>query len=563
MSQAPIHIPLTRRGFLTVAGATTAGVALASCSSGGEGGNRPNPRDAVELELPTYVAPPEIPGGLVSDVEGMPAIYTQPISEYTDSVTEVPLSGGEVTTFQVLWGAPPQDAPANEYWVSLNERLGGEFKPTLVAFDTYNEKMATTIASGEIPDLSFVQDTNAVAAQAIGDGVFADLSEVLAGDGILQWPNLANVASNAWTASAKNGHIFGVPNEDPYLTNFPAIRYDLMAAAGHDAIPDDADGYLQMMSDIAALGSVNGKQHWGIAAFDGKAQSYVEWMFRAGTTWQVDDAGKVVNIIETDAYADVLAFHNSMWNAGVYHPDALALATQGNQAAELFTNGQVALTVDSFNGFFGAGILRDTVDITPGAAPGLFVPPAFDGGELLIQRNDGYWGMVAISAKAAEDPERLAELLNVINYWRAPDGSSEALFIHTGLEGYNFEFGADNEIVDLGDEAANADRAALQWLGAFKSPSFNIPANALEFVDNFRESVEVLIAATVPSPVVGIYNEPAVENGSRMSEVDTDYRGGIVSGRMELSAIEEYRQAWRAAGGDAVRDAYQAALDEA
>ncbi|MFD6178614.1 MULTISPECIES: extracellular solute-binding protein [unclassified Isoptericola] len=553
--------PLTRRGFLTLAGMGAATVALTSCSSGAAG--RPSPRESVALKPPTYVAPPALDGGIVSSVDGMPAIYTQPIEKYFDSVDAAPLAGGAVTTFQVLWGSPPRKAPDNEYWADLNERLGGEFKPTLVAFDTYNEKMATTIASGEVPDLSFVQDQSAVAAKAIDDGVFADLTEVLAGDKILQWPNLANVATNAWTASSKNGHIFGVPNEDPYLTNFPAIRWDAVEATGADEIPSDAAGFLELMTEIAALKSVHGKQLWGIAAFDGKIQSVVQWMFRTGTTWQLDDAGKLVNVIETDAYADALKYHNDLWKAGVYHPDALALATQGNKAAEMFTNGQVAITVDSFNGFFGASILRDTTDTTKGADPRLFVPPAVDGGDLVVERNAGYWGMVAISAKAAEDPKRLTELLNVINYWRAPDGSTEALFINSGKEGFNWEFGKGHAVTDLGDQAANDDRAALQWLGAFKSPSFVVPQTSLDFVDNFKESVEPLVAATVPSPVVGLYNEASISNGARLSEIDTDYRNGIVSGRMPLDAVDEYRDAWRKAGGDAVRDEYQAALDKA
>ncbi|WP_242496317.1 extracellular solute-binding protein [Xylanimonas protaetiae] len=324
-------LPLSRRHFLGLAGLGAAAVALAACSPSGAaaGARRANLSETVKLQLPTYVAPPALEGGIVSKVEGMPAIYTQPIQKYFDSVTSKPLTGGSVTTFQVLWGAPPRKVPDNQYWADLNERLGGEYTPTLVASDTYNEKMATTIASGSIPDLSFVQDATAVAAKAIGDGVFADLSEVLAGDKILQWPNLANVGTNAWKASAKNGRIFGVPNENPYLTNFPAIRWDLVQAAGFDALPKDAAGFLEMMTAIAGLGSALGKEVWGIPAFDGKWQSVVSWMHQVGTTWQLDDKGKLVHMIETDAYADALKYHNDLFKAGVYHPDALALATQG------------------------------------------------------------------------------------------------------------------------------------------------------------------------------------------------------------------------------------------
>ncbi|ACQ82281.1 hypothetical protein Bcav_4040 [Beutenbergia cavernae DSM 12333] len=549
-----------RRTFLGLSGASALAVTLAACGEGGGGGG-PQAREEVELALPTYAAPPEVPGGIVSDVEGMPVMFTEPFQEYFDSVEAPPLSGGEVSTFQVLWGAPPRDKPDNEYWVELEERLGGTFAPTLVAFDTYNEKMATTIASGDIPDLLFVQDSNAVAAKAIDDGVFADLSEVLAGDNILEWPNLANVGTNAWKASAKNGHIFGVPNEDPYISQFPAIRWDAMEAAGFDEMPEDAEGFLEMMTAIAELGELHGKPIYGIGAFEGRAQAMVEQMFRAGTTWQLDGDGNLINIIETDVYEQVLDFQNRMWQAGVYHPDALALASQGNQAAEMFTNGQSCIWTDAFQGFFGSQILNDVAELTPGAEARLFVPPAFDSGDIVVQRNDGYWGMVAISAKAAEDPERLKELLGVINYWRAPDASTEARFIHSGVEGWNWDLGDNNELVGIDDPAAQADRAALQWLGAFKSPSYTIAENNLPYVDNFREVAETLIPLSVPNVTVGLYNEAVGANGAAMSEVDTDYRGGIVSGRMPLSALEDYREAWRAAGGDAVRDEYQAALD--
>lgn len=549
--------PFGRRTLLGAAGAGSL-AALAGCSST----HHSTPRTATELKLPDYVAPPVLKGGIVSKVEGMPTTYTTPIESYTDTVDQVPVSGGKVTTFQVLWGSPPQALPKNKYWADLNRRLGASYTPTLASFDTYNDKLATTIASGDVPDLTFVQDQNAIGAKAIDDGVFADLSDVLGGEGVKQWPHLANVGTNAWKASAKNGHIFGVPNENPYLTNFPGLRWDLMKLAGHDTLPADTDGFLDMLTGIAKLKKAHGKEVWAIGAFDGEIQTVVQWMFRAGTTWQVDDAGKVVNIIETDTYEQVLEYLATMWKAGVFHPDALALATQPAKVNDMFDHGQLAFTYDSYQGFLDSGIYWKAGRSTKGAEVRLFVPPAVDGGKLVIERDAGYWGFVAVSAKAAKDDKRLTELLNVANYWRSPEGSTEELFITTGLKGYNYKFGKNNEIVDLGDKQANANRAALQWLGCFASPSYRLTGHKLQYLDNFRTTVEKLISYTVPSPVVGLYNKAQVEKGAKLSSIDTDYRGAIVSGRKPLSALKDYRTAWRQAGGDAVRKEYQTALDK-
>lgn len=547
----------SRRAAFGIGATAFAVTSLAACSSGGGGGGGTSGFEEQELQLPTYVEPPVPEGGIASEVEGMPMIFTAPLKEYFKSVEEVPGSGSEVKTFQVLWAAPPRPREQNDYWQELENRLNVTFNPTLTASDGYNDKLSTTVASGDIPDLSFIQDNDPIGQRALQDGAFADLSEVLAGDNILQWPNLANVASNAWQVSSKNGHIYGVPNENPYLTNFPIIRADLMRMAGHDSMGTTADEWLQVMTDIGALKQAHGKQIWGMAGINGTAQAMFEWMFRAGTTWQVDDAGKVINVLQTEAFEKVMEFENKLWEAGVIHPDGI-----GGDLPDMFTPGQIALSVDSFSGFFGNPIIGQVVEATPEAELEFFVPPAFDGGDLVIQRDDGYWGIVAISAAAAEDEERMHELLNILNYWRAPFGSEENLFITTGTEGVNYEFGPDNEITPLGNEQADSDRLALQWLGAFASPTYSIPGSLTDYVDNFKSTMETLISATVPNPIAGIVAPSAASLNAKLDSLNTDYRNGFITGRRPLSEMQAYRDAWLQGGGQTLCDEYTEALDK-
>lgn len=554
MTSSPVFRP-SRRSLFGLGATALAATGLASC---GGGSSSSGGFDDQELKLPTYVAPPTPDGAITSDVEGMPMIMTSPIQEYFTSVEEAPGSGEEVTSFQVLWAAPPRPREKNDYWQGLEERLNVTFNPTLTAADGYNDKFATTIASGKVPDLSFVQDTDAIGQRALSDGAFADLSEVLAGDNILQWPNLANVSTNAWKVSSKNGHIYGVPNENPYLTNFPIIRSDLMKLAGHDSMGSNTDEFLQVMTDIAGLKKAHGKQVWAMAGIPGIVQGMFEWMFRAGTTWQLDDSGKVINVLMTDAFEQVMEFENKLWDAGAIHPDGI-----GGDLGDLFTPGQIALSVDSFSGFFGNPIIAQVIDATPDAELEFFVPPAFDGGELVIQRDDGYWGIVAISAEAAEDEERLHELLGVLNYWRAPYGSEEALFIHTGTEGVNYEFGDDHETVGLGDEQADSDRLALQWLGCFHSPIYNIPPTLSDYVENFQTSMETLIGYTVPNPTAGIIAPSAASLNPKLDSINEDYRNGFVTGRRPLSEMQAYRDAWLKGGGQTLCDEYTEAIDKA
>lgn len=557
MTQHHIHtFKPTRRTTLGLGAAAIALTGLAACGGSGKSGGSGGFNEQ-ELKLPTYIEPKLPEGGITSDVEGMPTIFTTPIKEYFKSVDKAPGSGAEVTTFQVLWAAPPRPREKNDYWKSLEERLNVKFAPTLVASDGYNDKLSTTVASGKIPDLTFVQDTDAIGQRALEDGAFADLSEVLAGDNIKKWPNLANVATNAWKVSSKNGHIYGVPNENPYLTNFPIIRKDLLKLAGHDSMGSNTDEWLQVMTDIAKLKEAHGKQIWGMAGIDGKAQAMFEWMFRAGTTWQLDDSGKITNVLMTDAFEQVMEYENKLWKAGVIHPDGI-----GGNLPDLFTPGQIALSIDSFSGFFGNPIIGQVMDATEGAELEFFVPPAFDGGDLVIQRDDGYWGIVAISSEAAKDEKRLEELLGIINYWRAPYGSEENLFITTGNEGVNFEFGPNHEIVPLNNEQADSDRLALQWLGAFASPTFQIPERLVFLADNFKSSLEQLIKFTVPNPVAGMLAPSAATLNAKLDSLNTDYRNGFITGRKPLSDMKAYRDAWLKAGGQKLCDEYTEAYEK-
>lgn len=557
MTQHHIHtFKPTRRTTLGLGAAAIALTGLAACGGSGKSGGSGGFKEQ-ELKLPTYIEPKLPEGGITSDVEGMPTIFTTPIKEYFKSVDKAPGSGAEVTTFQVLWAAPPRPREKNDYWKSLEERLNVKFAPTLVASDGYNDKLSTTVASGKIPDLTFVQDTDAIGQRALEDGAFADLSEVLAGDNIKKWPNLANVATNAWKVSSKNGHIYGVPNENPYLTNFPIIRKDLLKLAGHDSMGSNTDEWLQVMTDIAKLKEAHGKQIWGMAGIDGKAQAMFEWMFRAGTTWQLDDSGKITNVLMTDAFEQVMEYENKLWKAGVIHPDGI-----GGNLPDLFTPGQIALSIDSFSGFFGNPIIGQVMDATEGAELEFFVPPAFDGGDLVIQRDDGYWGIVAISSEAAKDEKRLEELLGIINYWRAPYGSEENLFITTGNEGVNFEFGPNHEIVPLNNEQADSDRLALQWLGAFASPTFQIPERLVFLADNFKSSLEQLIKFTVPNPVAGMLAPSAATLNAKLDSLNTDYRNGFITGRKPLSDMKAYRDAWLKAGGQKLCDEYTEAYEK-
>ena len=329
-----------------------------------------------------------------------------------------------------------------------------------------------------------------------------------------------------------------------------------MRMAGHDSIGTNTDEFLQVMTDIAGLKKAHGKQIWALAGISGTVQAMFEWMFRAGTTWQLDDAGKVTNVLMTDAFEQVMEFETRLWEAGAIHPDGI-----GGDLPDMFTQARSRSRSTPFPASSGTPSSARSSRRPRGRAR-FFVPPAVDGGDLVIQRDDGYWGIVAISAAAAEDEGACTSCEHHQLLALALRLRGGAVHRHR-CQGVNYEFGKDHEIVGLNDEQADSDRLALQWLGAFNSPIYSIGSTLHEYVDNFRTTMESLISQTVPNPVAGIIAPSAATLNAKLDSINEDYRNGFVTGRRPLSEMQAYRDAWLKAGGQTLCDEYTEALDQA
>lgn len=546
-------IPLTRRSVLGLAASSLGAAALAACGNnsptgGGDGAT-------ATATWPTHVTPPVVAGGRASSLPGVPTMYTAPLKEFTRAVTSPPGDGSEVTTFQILWGTPPQDDASNLWLQELNKRLGVTYRANLAPGASYNDKFATLLASGNLPDLMFVQDTSPQGLQAAEDGALLDLSDLLAGDKVLEWPHLAHIRTETWQRSSKHGRILGIPNEDPVLTRFPAIRSDALEAIGATDVGTTIDDFLDRFVEMGKLGTLQGKEFYPMLDL-GPLTEVAEWMFGIGPEWQLDDAGKLRHKYQHPRYPEVVEYLRRFWGGGAVFPDP----TASNKSQKL-ENGQVGYNRDSYNAFFLDSQIRKLRASTPGADLTFFVPPAAPDATLTVVRTDGYWGIVAISSRVT-DPARQKLLLSILNWFRSPFGSEEYQFINDGIEGVHFTRAVDSSITKTQDEAAHSDHAALSWLGV--SPVNNnylIPPDLADKADNFFTTVEALAKDPVSSPVLGLVSEKASRSAGTRGSVRDDYVTGMLYGRRPLTDYKAFLDDWLRAGGQEALDDYQQRYD--
>ncbi|SDT23076.1 extracellular solute-binding protein [Microlunatus soli] len=557
-----INHPVSRRQLMTIGTAGAVGLGLAGCSTGAPTSSTGSRAETV---LPSYK--PQQPatgaGAVSSEVDDLPQIYTRNPTRYWSSVEAPPGDGGQVTTFQMLWFAPPAAVGKNPYWQQLNKNLNVDYRPTLASSDTYNDKLATVLAGGNVPDLAFIQDQVAVGAQAIQQGAFADLTDVLAGDKILKYPNLANLPTYGWQNSAKNGRIFGIPHVNPAVSSSATIRTDLMRAAGYREQPTSADEMLALFTDLSKIKKFGGKQVWPIGGLGTyQIQRFVSWMQGVGPSWR-EDGGKLINQLETDEFASTIDYLIKLWKAGCFHPDALALGSDSQRSKEkqMWTEGRFAFELDSPPWLAQQG-MQQVEDGTQGAIVDFLQPAPADGVEVVVERDAGYWGIVGISAKAAEDDRKLDRLLGICNYFAAPYGTTESLFLGSGIEGYNFRFGADKKIIDLDNSQAETNLQGLHWLGASSPSTITLDGVNARRKDNLLADLEMLTKASKTDPTVGLYSDAQTRSSAKLDQLNEDWRNKIVTGRAPMTAIAQWRQEWRRAGGDQVRQEFQDAMQK-
>ncbi|MBO3734494.1 twin-arginine translocation signal domain-containing protein [Glycomyces niveus] len=552
-------VEFSRRNFLGAAGAAAAAAAVgataAGCSenAGGSAGG--------DYDMPTYQPAPDldVQPFYATETEGMENVYTDYPKTYFKSVNREPGSGGKVTSFQLTWGDPSKPLDENPYWQELNERLGVSFEPQFVPQPVFDQKFATMLASGEVPDLVFVNDQSAVNLQGIRDGAFADLSETLSGDNILKWPNLAARKEEIWAASLKDGRIYQIPSIVWALTNLPVMRADLVDQTSIGRAPKDADELFTMLKEVSALGTGPGGQKvYGLNKYDAHpgTASMFQRLFKTGPEWQHNDAGDLVHMIETENYKLMLEWLARAWAEGIFDPVSMSPTPTDIVSG-------AAIRYDAVGAAIGAAGMSQWEADLPGAKFDFFDMPGFDGSSQLVVRNVPYGKSTCVSAAAAEDEERLTQILNVLDYFSAPFGSEEALFIGSGQEGRHYEFD------EFGMPVTNPDyttELGVQYVGVSSGDnSYRIHPNAAPWADSFVTVMEALAQNSIDRPLTGLEGASPtfVTKGAQLKQLWTDFENGVITGRESIDDLESFVSNYMSQGGTQVKDEYTQALKDA
>lgn len=516
--------------------------------------------------MPTYVAfpnkpKPDYPSSGDPYLDGYDNFPKNPQPSITGEVG----SGSSVTAMTIGLFPPPTPYENNPAWQAINKQLNVDFKMNIVAPGDYTAKLATVMAGSDMPDLLFFYYNGQTAITAVAgvpqfvEAQAADLTPYLGGDAIKDYPALANIPTRAWTNSGSvyNGKVIMVP-KPLYSEGFVFLKNVTQwdADLGKDYVPKNADDFKRVMQaltkpqeDRYAIGTAAAS-----SSGDGFGVKWYSQLFGAPNEWQLGSDGKLTRSFETPEYKEAVGFVQNLYASGVYHPNS-AQMTSGPNGRNDFAGGKWTIWVEGFATAWSDPWRRARQAPNPFEVHMIPLFPAHDGGKPVHMLNSAHLGATAIK-KAS--PDRVKELLRVLNYLAAPFGSAEDLLLSYGVEGPDYNLDANGNPVVT--ERGNPDANYLPFKYVAQHPSVLYLPDIPDYTKELVAAEKALIPIGITDPTNGFVSPTAVRSGATVTQTFSDGVRDIIVGRRPFSDYDQLLADWRTNGGDVMRKEFQDAI---
>lgn len=533
---------IERRTFLGGAALLAAG-ALAGC--GGDKQADKNSSTANQaVKLPTYAAFAGVKPDLAGSADGIrPAFLTYP-SERPASVPGQPGSGGKYRAMVNIYEPLPPGPDKNQLWQAINDKLGVDLELTMVPAGEYGQKLATTLAGNDLPD--FVLLYGVPHLPRLLQAKFADLTELLFGDAIKDYPNLANIPSQSWKSCVYNGAIYGVPLPRAKIGTGPFIRADIARKAGMSPQPKNFEEF----HELAKAVTDPKRRRW---AFSNASYplTITRVMLDAPNGWR-EDGGKLTHVNETEEQRKALDVAARFWKEGLVHPDAFGA---GVPFLEWFSAGTTVIQPDgyvSWSYYVKNNVNNPTFELDYVRIPG------YDGGEGRIAAGRPSF-MDGLTAFKQADKEKLREQLRIANWLAAPFGTAEYHLRVYGIEGTH------HTISKTGDPtltSAGSAQTTVPFRFVTEAPSTIYQPGRPHDAELQHAYETAVVPKAILNPVVGAYSNTQASKGPTIDGKLADMQSEVIQGRKSLQDWDSAVAAWRQAGGDQIRTEYEDQLQK-
>jgi putative aldouronate transport system substrate-binding protein len=551
---------LTRRGFMRIS-AVGALMLSAACTPSAPPNPGPNTNAGAGKKPSPYPSYVPVTNGPKPDYHTDDPRFDDGFDNYPanpiKAISEKPGTGGTINILNRAYFPQPTPFEQNPTWQEVNRQINANMAINVIPGPDYQTKFVTTMAGDDLPDIMHIYNGYALAPNLQGffKAKCADLTPYLAGDAAKDYPYLAAIPTYAWknSVSAIDGQLFMIPIQR-HLPIFPGFGGYFFANTeiwnkeiGEGSIPKNADDLKRILIQLTKPQ----ENRWGIGN-SGVASNAGEGgpfglstyaaMFGAPHNWKLDGSGKLIRNRETAEYKAAVGFLRDLIAAGVFPPDVATITQSRPQHAQ----GRFVMAVDGYGNSW-IDLLRQGSQF--GHRFHMIKPfAATDGGKPQAFLSHGF---VSMNVLKKASPDRIKELLRVMNFLAAPFGSQEDLLLSYGLQGQDYALDPKGNPVPTSEGIARA--SYVPWRYIAQHPWVNFQADLPGFAKASHEAQQALLPISVSDPTDGYFSATAWAKGQTADVRFQDGMIDIILGRRQLSEYDDLVKAWQTEAGEQVR----------
>ncbi|CAH8704843.1 extracellular solute-binding protein [Paenibacillus thiaminolyticus] len=458
-----------------------------------------------------------------------------------------------VSAMNILYGAAPPTTNSSGI-KAIEERYGIEFKYIPVAAGDYANKIGVTVASGDMPDLMLLEDTNANYFSWAGNGMFLPIE-----DYIKDYPNLSKIPQEIWDMLTYEGHIYGVPRLRGIPFQTMVIRQDWLDKLGLK-MPATYDELYTVMKAFAENDpDGNGKKDtYGFAldgnfsGFNGLFGSYRSLRFG----WFEDGQGGITHGYLMPNAKDAVAFLARGYKEGLFSPDYTI--KKGTQTSEDFQTGKAGIignwTYTAFTKSWFDKAYSINKDFRVAPIPPLTAPDGYKG----YGKYHGFYGFFVMPASLGKDEGKVKKLLSILDDQIGDEGAE---FMKWGVENDHFKVENGEKMLTDKGLTEGTGKYLLTNHAAEGEWIYN-PDDTDELKKMKDESFKVAMEGEPYSDQsVGLFSPTYSEKGKELDQYLTDQVNKIILGERPVDDYDKVIQEWKDRGGEQVvkefNEAYQ------
>ncbi|MFS0726258.1 ABC transporter substrate-binding protein [Paenibacillus sp. 1P07SE] len=431
-------------------------------------------------------------------------------------------------------------APDHPILLEIEKELNAKLDITWIPTNTIIEKTKVTLASGDIPELMYIEDPkDPLFHNATSEGAFWDLTEVYK-----EYPNLAAYPAEAWENSKINGRNYGVPRPRPLEGGgtMPMLRKDWLDNLGLEmpVTLDEIYAVAKAFTEQDPDGNHQNDTYGIIGDVAPNHMGSLGWVEKAYTLspnaiWKLEDGNLAYTAFDPNI-KKALEFLKKAYEEKVLSPDFAVL--KHSQSRDMFMGNK--------GGILGSAVkpqwlfMEALLKIEP---EGDIYPLPYVESEVgrYAEKGTGFYGMYSIPKTVPE--AKLKRILEVLDRGAQDDIGELAAY---GFKDTHYTVAADDPTYIQSTEQATSDNIApilnnLSNIFTYYSEFFNgyYPGIPQEQYNRNKQILQERAAVSVSDPTVGILSPTYEIIGPDIEKNIQDMKINIIMGKSPMSAWDD------------------------